>query len=478
MDRTPLVAIVGSGFTGTVAAIRLLRDRSYARARIVLVERPGHGVGGVAYDAVSERLLLNVPAGRMSAFDERPDDFLEFLRARDASVSASTYARRRDYGEYLAARLDAAAREAAAASGGRVRFEPVAGRVRDVQRDALGRAHLIVDTGTETTELLADVVLLATGNVAMRPPEWCEPWMRDAGVYAPAWSSGAVAATTGPVLLLGAGLTMVDMVVELRGSGYEGPIVALSRRGLLPRVERGAPPAPEPGDLPHELQRAGTAPRASQLLHAVREHVLTLAAQGRDWRAVVAAIRAHLPTLWARLEPRERARLLRHVRAYWDTHRHRMPAITAATIERELEAGHLTLHAGRVVRVEPGPHGLGVHVRPRGGTATLRLDVARVVDCTGPSAGAPLDAPWPHLFERGWARRDPLGLGVLTDRDGRLLDAGGRAQADLYYAGPLWRAQHWEMTAVPELRCGIAVVAGSIAAALAARGTDSLPTAV
>lgn len=477
MDRTPLVAIVGAGFTGTLAAIRLLRDRSLGRARIVLVERPGHGVGGVAYDVVSERLLLNVPAGRMSAFEERPEDFLDFLRARDPAATVATYARRRDFGEYLAARLDAAAREAAAASGGRVRLEPLAGHVRDVKRDAFGRPHLLVDTGSESLELLADAVLLATGNVVMRPPDWFAPWMLAEGRYAAAWSPGAVTGVDGPVLLLGAGLTMADMVVELRGAGHSARIVAVSRRGLLPRVDR-EPPPPAPGDLPPELEPSGAALRASRLLHVLRAHARALGARGRDWRAVVLAVRAKLPELWSRLDVHERARLLRHARAYWDVHRHRIPGVTADVLQRERDAGRLEVHAGRIVRVDRGPLGLAVEVRPRGAATTRRLDVARIVDCTGPSSGAPLDAPWPHLLERGWARRDPLGLGVLTDADGRLLDVAGHPQPGLYYAGPLWRAQHWEMTAVPELRRGVGATAAAIAAQLARPRNESLPAAV
>jgi uncharacterized NAD(P)/FAD-binding protein YdhS len=298
------------------------------------------------------------------------------------------------------------------------------------------------------------------------------------GRYAAAWSPGAVTGVDGPVLLLGAGLTMADMVVELRGAGHAERIFAVSRRGLLPRVDREPPPPVEPGDLPPELEPHGAGLRASRFLHVLRAHARALGARGRDWRAVVLAVRAKLPEIWSRLDAHERARLLRHARAYWDVHRHRMPAATADVLQRERDAGRLEVQAGRIVRVDRGPRGLVVEVRPRGAAATRRFDVARIVDCTGPSAGAPLDAPWPHLLERGWARRDSLGLGVLTDTDGRLLDAAGRAQHDLYYAGPLWRAQHWEMTAVPELRRGIGATAAAIAAQLARLRNESLPAAV
>jgi len=41
-----------------------------------------------------------------------------------------------------------------------------------------------------------------------------------------------------PVLILGTGLTMVDYVLSLLLEGHKGPIIAISRRGLLPQAHR------------------------------------------------------------------------------------------------------------------------------------------------------------------------------------------------------------------------------------------------
>jgi uncharacterized NAD(P)/FAD-binding protein YdhS len=145
-----------------------------------------------------------------------------------------------------------------------------------------------------------------------------------------------------------------------------------------------------------------------------------------------------------------------------------MPAALAAKIGAEIQSGGLEIVAGRVLGAARGAGGLVLNVRERGATASREIPAQRVVNCTGATPHAPLLPPWPALLERGWASRDALGLGVLTDDDGRLLDAAGRAQPDLYYAGPMWRAQQWEMTAVPELRQRLPRVARAIAAGLAA----------
>lgn len=78
------VAIVGGGFTGTMCLANLLRLEKESRLpmHIVLIDRlPAIGEG-VAYRTNDGRHLLNVPAGRMSAWADRPDDFLQFMHRR------------------------------------------------------------------------------------------------------------------------------------------------------------------------------------------------------------------------------------------------------------------------------------------------------------------------------------------------------------------------------------------------------------
>lgn len=470
METTPLVVVVGAGFSGAVAAIHLLRDPTLGAARIVLLERPGRGVGGVAYDVSSTHLLLNVPAHRMSAFDDAPRDFLEFLSSRDANAEPARYARRRDYGDYLAARLDAAVVAARARSGGRVTFEPIAGHVRDVRRDD-GRLRMRVDVEPASLELKPDAVLLATGNVASASPRWLDAPLIEDRRYAEAWTSGAVAAGGRDecVVLLGTGLTMVDLVVELRAHGFEGRIVAVSRHGLLPRVDDGPPPAPIAEDLPPACAVDAPQPTTRELLRSIRRHADVVAAGGRDWRSMIAAVRARVPALWASMPHAERARFLRHARTYWDTHRHRMPAALGAKIGAEIRSGGLAIVAGRVVGARRAGARVSLGIRERGATTVREIDCERIVNCTGAGAGAALPEPWPSMLDRGDASRDALGLGVLTDSDGRLLGANGAAQPDLFYAGPMWRAQHWELTAVPELRQRVASVARAISRVVAAR---------
>src|SRR5262249_53289871 len=100
------IAIVGAGFSGTLLAVHLLRRASPAD-RILLIERNSSFGRGTAYATGNDSHLLNVRAGDMSAFSDRPSHFLDWLQhqPRDASMVTTpdrmTFVSRRLYGRYI-----------------------------------------------------------------------------------------------------------------------------------------------------------------------------------------------------------------------------------------------------------------------------------------------------------------------------------------------------------------------------------------
>ena len=62
---------------------------------MLLVERVERQIGGVAYSTGSASHTLNVPAGRMSAIVDDPDDFLRFVRAAEPSLTGGSFVPRR-----------------------------------------------------------------------------------------------------------------------------------------------------------------------------------------------------------------------------------------------------------------------------------------------------------------------------------------------------------------------------------------------
>lgn len=464
------IAVIGGGFTGVLTAIHLLW-RCRRGERVYLVERRGSIGPGVAYATPAPEHLLNVRAENASAFGDEPDHFVRWLarlpaeqRARaGVETEAGMFVRRLVYGGYVQELL----RDAMVRAGGSENLFIIADEAVALHERGHG-LDLVTGMGRV---FQVDAAVVATGVL---PPDAGER----AGFIGNPWTK---AATDGlvqdePVLLIGSALTMVDVLLAMRATGFRGTVHAISRRGLLPR--RHAASQPWPG------LRLGPADRASlrALVAAVRREVARAAKRGVSWHAVLDALRPRLMPLWIGLSAEDQARFLRHVRPWWDVHRHRLAPPVHDTIAAEITAGTLELTAGRITAIEPVPGRRAMDVtwtaRARGGSHRLR--VQRVVSCTGPGAGSRLmeEALLRQLLTDGLASPDPHRLGLATSPKGALLAAGGRVSARLFAAGPITRGTFWETTSVPDLREQVeAVAVGALKAARrVASGRDARPS--
>ena len=453
--RTPparrVVAVVGGGASGTLAAIQLLNAARTA-LEVVLIEREERAGAGVAYGTRDDAHLLNVPASRMSALPERPDDFLEWLG--DRSPFPNAFVPRRLYGEYLAASLGQSEREAApTATLRRVRGLVVA--IETPGGDT--GARLVLDGGGS---IPVSGVVIATGN---RPPVTpVVPGLASLGPerYAPnPWAEGAIQTlrTVGPVLMLGSGLTMVDVVLTLSRQPSSNVFVAISRRGLLPHAHA----APQP-----PIRPASTAPQSIlSLVRSVRSAIeCRHGVSGGDWRAIVDGLRPVTPVFWASLSDGDKRRFLRHVRPYWDAARHRMAPEAAEQVAALRRAGTLTVRAARLVGVTDDGRGIRAVIRGRGHDRHDVVDVAAIVNCMGPAEldGESNEPVVDGLLRAGHARRGPAGLGLDTAENGALLSAAGRPSRMLFALGPMRRGNLWETSAIPEIRAQAHALAATI----------------
>jgi uncharacterized NAD(P)/FAD-binding protein YdhS len=267
------------------------------------------------------------------------------------------------------------------------------------------------------------------------------------------WNSPATFSPDETVLLVGTGLTMADVVLSaMRTQCAPLQIHAISRHGLVPPAQtafRLAHPHFDPLPL---LQAASTSLR--QLLHRVRRICREAEQRGGDWREAVTFVRTLAPRLWSRLPQSERRRFLRHVRAYWDIHRHRLPPATRAEIDQLHDLKRLIVHPGRILKLELEGERVRVTWRPRGQEAAAILHVDRVINCTGPDyrCRASHDPLIRNLLDTGLIQVDALELGLQVSSTGGVLNVTGRPTRGLHYIGPMLRAHYWEATAVQELR--------------------------
>jgi len=425
------IAVIGGGASGTLQALHLLRA---GVEKVTLIERERAPGRGVAYSTGRPEHLLNVPARRMSAYGDDPDHFVRWFAAR-AGGGEEDFAPRMLYGDYLAELLGQAPVEIV--RGAAVRIED-------------GLVRLADGGGVE-----AEAVVLAPGNFRPATPRGVDPaalaalWVEDP--WREGFADGLVAGDL--VLLLGTGLTAVDVALTLDAIGYAGRVVALSRRGLAPRAHGLREPMVAPQeDLP---------PSCTAMLRRVRARTREI-----GWRSAVHELRSVTARLWAGAGLDERRRFLRHLRPWWDVHRHKIAPTVGATIEAMQADARLMVAAGKLVSIEAEGGQAAVRFRARGGEAVETLRVARIVNCTGPEidvarAGEPLlDA----LLADGMIRPDPLRIGVDVDADCRAIGADGRPSERLSVIGPVTRGAFWESVAVPDIRGQAERVARRIAA--------------
>lgn len=443
------IAIIGGGFSGTVLATHLLRFSYWKPLHIVLVERSRIG-RGLAYAETASPYVLNVPAGRMSASSRDPHEFLRFARRTHPDTTAEDFLPRSLYGQYLESLLA----EVEERSPEHVTLERIQSDAVALRRVSDG-AHPLILTLANGQEISAEAVVLATGNPPPAPLPGAEALAGTGRYSCDPWLAPQSLQPGETVLTVGTGLTAADII--LAGHAAAGGKVqfhALSRHGLIPPSQTTFrfKAAQCDGDGGALLRAASSSARL--LLRAVRQLAQTTETQGGDWREAVTFVRNLAPSIWQRLSTKERQRFLRHVRAYWDMHRHRLPQTTLAGLMQLRLAGSLQVHAGRILSMEPEGNRIRVTWRARGRSEPQTLMVDRVVNCTGPDYN-PRRTKEPllgQLLSSGMVSADALGLGLRTGPYGAVLDAQGGLASDLFYLGPMLRADHWECTAVHELR--------------------------
>jgi uncharacterized NAD(P)/FAD-binding protein YdhS len=449
MTSCHTVAIIGGGASGLLTAIQLLKLSGREGPRIFLIEKSAAFASGAAYTTDEPSHLLNVRAGNMSAFPDMPNHFMDWLRNGPAgsAAGASSFVSRNTYGCYLQSILRDAVTCAHAA--GRFYIVPDEAVSITAQTNGTGGYVVRLELGKD---IPADCAVLALGNAPPHPPGIAETSVLKTGHYfGDPWSCDmeSLSQDKGPVLLLGTGLTMADAVLALTDRGYKGSIIALSRRGLLPRRHAPAPLKPAP---PPALE-ANIVLALRSVRRAVREH----AAGGGDWRAVIDALRPSTVSYWRALPVAEQRRFLRHLRPWWDVHRHRMAPEAAARLEALIEEGRLRLVRGRLKRLElseePEHPIRAIWRRARSGTDDAVL-VSKIVNCMGPGqdltgAQSPLVR---QMLACGSITPDCHSLGLATDDTGRVQDRAGRANPRIFAIGPITRGTFWEVTAIPDIR--------------------------
>lgn len=447
------ITIIGGGASGTLLAANLLRRAKDERLEINMVEKRAAIGRGVAYSTPDDFHLLNVPAGRMGAFPDDVGHFLAWTESEGYEYGANDFVPRRLFGEYLRHVVD----DADSRTSEICRLNVFEDDAVDITVED-GKAHVTLASG----ELLySEYVVLAFGNFL--PPH---PTVRDLSFtshlkyFQSPWADNVFPSigSDETVLIIGTGLSMVDVAIKLEKVDHRGKIYAISTRGLLPAVHKLGHNYPAFSDELIPLTKI------TEILKTVRRHIKEAAAEGTDWRAVIDSLRPVTQQVWRNLPLSEKRYFMQHLSRYWNVARHRMPGQAAAILDRMKAEGRLEILKGRLQTIE-AEAGFRVEYRTGGEVRELKADA--IINCIGSESNFRKlnSALVSNLYDRGYIRSDDLSFGIDALPNGSVVGKNGEESGVIFTLGTALKGTLWETTAIPEIRAQAKALAEHLIAA-------------
>lgn len=437
------VAIIGGGASGTLTALHVLQ-KVKEPATIFCIEKDAEKLfRGAAYSSTLPYEPLNVPAGKMSLYTDKPDDFYEWLQEHKGhaqEITRDSFFSRRWFGEYMQQAIEQAIEERAS----EVQFHAVQSATVQMNVNEKGTYTLTQDDGTT---IVVNEVVFATGNEL--PADVISPEAKERlgdHYIADPWNGEAVAGIepSADILYIGTGLTTIDHLVSAVQKGHTGKLYALSRNGALPQ--------PHGPTQPYEFTRDVAEADVTVVRQNIVDEIQAASEKGVDWRSVIDALRPEIPRIWQTLSPESQQLFLKKYRNEWDIHRHRIPQFSAKTVDDILRTGQLAVIAGSITNIESREKRFAVIYKNEGTKKEVLTDY--VVNCTGPSNDYRHgeNQIFRSLLESGQMKESELGLGIVTGLAGEIIQKNGEPLPHCYAIGPLRKATEWESVAMREIR--------------------------
>jgi len=446
------VAVIGGGLSGSLVTINMVR-RAGGALTVYLFEKKSEQFNkGVAYSSRLPYQLLNVQVKDMSLFDNEPAHFFVWLKENKYPYQPDDFAPRDVFGKYL---TDTFNKETRKEKGREVNV--IYKEVTAIAKDKDGYKV----TFGENETITVDKVILSTGNFPPGDVPGLPQDVKESKSYTShPWGGFDIKSipASHDILMVGSGLTMIDLVLSLHTGGHRGNITVISRRGLLP-LSHGDAPEYTPAQGP-DLKNASV----TSFLDWVKKNVIQANAEGKNWRGVIDAIRSHIPAMWNALSLEERKRFIRHLRPFWEIHRHRMPAESIAILKEMERDGKLDLLAGRIQTAKLSGNKVNVTYRCRNSNVLKHITVDNIINCTGPETEyRKLRSPlYQSLVENKLAQTEPLALGLLANTKGFIIDAWGKVNDNIALIGPPAKGVLWECTALREIRMQAAALSHAV----------------
>jgi uncharacterized NAD(P)/FAD-binding protein YdhS len=441
-----------------MTAVNLARLSSEPLRIIVINDNRPFG-RGAAYSTQRSEHLLNVAARNMSALPDHPSHFVDWLRSRSEFSAMNVtelremFVPRRIYGDYLCGLATGYLHPIDPKS--RVEIQLIDDEAVDI---SVKKNDVKVILKTEEP-VSTNVAVLATGNESPAAFPCDFPLSQDRRYRADPWGNWFehLPSASGRIVLLGTGLTAVDVIVTLTELNWQGRIAAISRNGLLPRAHfRGIV---YPDYLPEDTSSI----RLDTLVKLVEAQCRQLERMSQNPGIAIDKIRPHAQRIWQALSITDKREFVSRYSAKWSSIRHRIANSIHRRVSDALDAQRLEILEGSIESLSARDDGLNVHFREPAGKSRI-MDADLVINCTGPQArmSRTESALMRNLLDSRLVRPDEIDMGIAVSDDMRVLSAEGQASNAIYAMGPLLRGTLWETVAVPELRNQAMAIAQSI----------------
>ncbi|HMT07967.1 MAG TPA: FAD/NAD(P)-binding protein [Pyrinomonadaceae bacterium] len=431
------ITIIGGGASGTLTATNLLKLAGETPLHVDLVEKRSRIGRGVAFGTTRDAHLLNVPCGRMGAFPDDVGGFHAWLVANGHEFDDHAFVPRRLFGAYLRDTFESAA------ASTNVSIELHDDEAVDLSVDNKA-AQVMLRSG----EILqTDKVVLAFGNFAPPDPSVVnKDFVTSPRYFKDPWNDELYSSLKpdDEVFVIGTGLSMVDVAIQLNASGHRGKISAISTKGLLPAVHELGHTYPVFND---ELDGAT---RITDVFKTVRKHAAK-AEQDSNWRAVIDSLRPATQKLWLDLPLAEKRYFKQHLSRYWNIARHRVPPEANAILQQMQADGRLEILAGRLNDIRHDGR-FSITYSNNGIESTAKADV--LVNCIGSETNfSRIDSEFVrNLVARRHIRNNELDMGIMATPDGRVFSKNDEYSETVWTLGTALKGTLWETTAIPEIR--------------------------
>lgn len=432
-------AIIGGGLSGTLLAYYMLQA-DVVPATVYLFEKEYQQLSrGIAYRSSTDGQLLNVPADKMDVYGKPAGSFYQWLIKKiPGDHKPDDFVPRSWFGTYLK-EIFHDALDSAKFTTLRVITDEVVDLIKD--EDTIR----VITAGNH--EYVVSHAVLANGILSPADPFPLTMEVNLSGLYqANPWNFNyqQQLKPNDHIVLVGTGLTMLDHALCLLKSDKQLSLTAFSRRGLLP-----LPHAPY---APYNFPDYNIVPceDIGVLLEQIRTYYRKHQPNGLDWRCLIDRIRQQVPELWKALNASSKSRFIRHVKPYWEIHRHRAPQQTLAVIQEATAAGRFTLLKGYAHKVQCSEDGtLAITIVQ--GREQYVCQANYMLNSSGLQRDIFLtaDSLLKKLIQRGYMLPDMLGLGVETLETGAL--RGTDEGKNIFVLGALRRAAVFECTAAKEI---------------------------